>query len=206
MELVNVSKSYKDLSVLKNFNADFEEGKVSVILGESGSGKTTILNIIAGLTSFDGEIKGKPDKISYVFQNDRLIPNLTVYENLKLIFPLENVNDALKRIDLFEFKDYYPKDLSAGMARKLSVLRAFLYKSDILLMDEPFRNLDIALKYRLMDYFKEFNADNKRTVVLVTHDIKEAVYLGDRIFLLSNGKVVFKEENVSEKTEKILLD
>ena len=98
----------------------------------------------------------------------------------------------------------YPKSLSAGMARRVAILRAFLYPSKTLLMDEPFINLDIALKYSLINTVKDMQKESPKTVVLVTHDIMEAVTLADRVIVIDNGKIIHDEKTVNEKTEKTL--
>lgn len=208
IELKNVVKKYGDKTVYDNFSFAFEDGKITALLGESGAGKTTLLNIIAGLTDYDGEVK-KEGGVSFVFQTDRLIKNLTVFENLKLILRDINdkvIDDALLSVGLLSAKNLYPKELSAGMARRVAILRAFLYPSEILLMDEPFINLDVSLKFSLMETVKKMQKKTPKTVVFVTHDIKEAVSLADRVAVVMNGKIVFDEKDVKEKTEKAIFD
>ena len=208
IELKNVVKKYGDKTVYDNFSFAFEDGKITALLGESGAGKTTLLNIIAGLTDYDGEVK-KEGGVSFVFQTDRLIKNLTVFENLKLILrDMEDkaIDDALLSVGLLSAKNLYPKELSAGMARRVAILRAFLYPSEILLMDEPFINLDVSLKFSLMETVKKMQKKTPKTVVFVTHDIKEAVSLADRVAVVMNGKIVFDEKDVKEKTEKVIFD
>lgn len=208
IELKNIIKKYGDKTVYDNFSFAFEDGKITALLGESGAGKTTLLNIIAGLTDYDGEVK-KEGGVSFVFQTDRLIKNLTVFENLKLILRDINdkvIDDALFSVGLLSAKNLYPKELSAGMARRVAILRAFLYPSEILLMDEPFINLDVSLKFSLMETVKKMQKKTPKTVVFVTHDIKEAVSLADRVAVVMNGKIVFDEKDVKEKTEKVIFD
>lgn len=208
IELKNIIKKYGDKTVYDNFSFAFEDGKITALLGESGAGKTTLLNIIAGLTDYDGEVK-KEGGVSFVFQTDRLIKNLTVFENLKLILRDINdkvIDDALSSVGLLSAKNLYPKELSAGMARRVAILRAFLYPSEILLMDEPFINLDVSLKFSLMETVKKMQLKSPKTVVFVTHDIKEAVSLADRVAVVMNGKIVFDEKDVKEKTEKAIFD
>lgn len=208
IELKNIIKKYGDKTVYDNFSFAFEDGKITALLGESGAGKTTLLNIIAELTDYDGEVK-KEGGVSFVFQTDRLIKNLTVFENLKLILrDMEDkaIDDALLSVGLLSAKNLYPKELSAGMARRVAILRAFLYPSEILLMDEPFINLDVSLKFSLMETVKKMQKKTPKTVVFVTHDIKEAVSLADRVAVVMNGKIVFDEKDVKEKTEKAIFD
>ena len=190
LEIKNLTKKYGDLSVYNNFNLSVEEGKIIGVLGESGSGKTTLLNCIAGLTEFEGDI---PElKCSYVFQTPRLVPNLTVKENLKLICKDDNkVNDMLKRVHLEDKAESYPIKLSGGQAQRVSLARAFLFDSDIILMDEPLSSLDLRLKKEITDLFLSMWRDDKRTAIYVTHDIDEAVTIAHRIIILRGGEISF---------------
>jgi NitT/TauT family transport system ATP-binding protein len=189
-----MNKAYSAITVFADFNLQIEENKITCILGPSGIGKTTLLNIICGLTSPDkGDISDFKEKtFSYIFQEPRLLKWKTVYENiyfvLKDIFPREKskiISDKLIDIvGLKSFKDYYPDKISGGMAQRVSIARAFAYPSEILLMDEPFKSLDIKLKKKLINSFYYLWELDKRTVIFVTHDIDEAAYLGDEIFIL----------------------
>ena len=190
LEIKNLSKKYGDLSVYDNFNLSIEEGKILAVLGESGSGKTTLLNCIAGLTAFEGSIPKL--KCSYVFQEPRLVPNLTVKENLKLICKDENkINGMLKRLHLEDKADSYPIKLSGGQAQRVSLARAFLYDSEIILLDEPLSSLDLRLKKEITDLFLSIWRDDKRTAIFVTHDIDEAVTVAHRIIILRGGEISY---------------
>jgi len=207
MEMIaikNLTKKYGDKVVYENFNLDIKENKITVILGESGSGKTTLLRAMANLTDYLGEITGIPDKKSMVFQTDRLIPNLTVKENLTLINPDMDVEDALKRVGLDGTKDLYPKSLSGGMARRVAIVRALNFDAPVLFMDEPFINLDIAHKFNIIDKIKADQKVKPKTVIVVTHDVKEAVTMADRVVVIRAGKVVFDENFINKNTEDIL--
>lgn len=188
IEIENLSKKYGDLTVYENFKLSIEEGKILTILGESGSGKTTLLNCIAGLTEYEGSIPKL--KCSYVFQAPRLVPNLTVKENLKLICKDENkIYDMLKKVHLEDKAESYPVKLSGGQAQRVSLARAFLFDSDIILMDEPLSSLDLRLKREITDLFLSIWQEDKRCAVYVTHDIDEAVCISHRIIILRGGKV-----------------
>ncbi len=207
MLIKNLQKKYGDKTVYENFDLDIQDGGVTVILGESGSGKTTLLNVLAGLTEFSGEIIGKPERASMVFARDCLIPNLTVRDNLKLFCPDIDVEDALSSVGLRDCADDYPASLSAGMARRIAILRALSFDAPLLLLDEPFVNLDLSLKYKLADTVKALNAKTKNTVVMVTHDIKEAVYMADRLIVIRGGKIIYDEKNAdASTTENKLFD
>ncbi len=187
---INLSKKYGALTVYDGFNLSVEEGKILGVLGESGSGKTTLLNCIAGLTPYKGKIRKL--KCSYVFQSPRLVPNLTVRENLLLICKNENaVNDMLERVCLSDKADCYPIGLSGGQAQRVSLARAFLFDSEIILMDEPLSSLDLRLKKQITDLFLSIWQSDRRTAVFVTHDIDEALSLSHRIIVLRKGEIKY---------------
>lgn len=195
MYVRHISKSYPGLQVLKDVSIDFAPGKVTCILGESGAGKTTLLNILAGLTDCEGEV-GR-EECSYIFQRPRLVPNLTVSGNLRLVCgEEERITAMLERVGLADRALSYPTSLSGGQAQRVSIARAFLYKSSAILMDEPFSSLDLRLRADMMKAFGEIRALDGRTAVFVTHDIDEALYLSDRVVVLSHGGIVFDSPNV----------
>ena len=221
-QVKNISKYYGDLKVLEDISITFPKNKTTCILGPSGCGKTTLLNIISGITEMDsGQIIGFKDDISFVFQEDRLIEWKNINDNLE--FVLKNRMDRkrirvtiekyLKMVNLEEYKYYYPRELSGGMRQKISILRAFAYPSQILIMDEPFKSLDINSKQLLIDFFKELKNIESRTCIIVTHDIEEALTLGDKIIILTEkptkvGKVMElseRKENMAE-LKKIIED
>ncbi|MGN9163799.1 ABC transporter ATP-binding protein [Tissierellaceae bacterium HCP3S3_D8] len=221
-QVKNISKYYGDLKVLEDISITFPKNKTTCILGPSGCGKTTLLNIISGIAEMDsGQIIGFKDDISFVFQEDRLIEWKNINDNLE--FVLKNKMDRkqirvtiekyLKMVNLEEYKYYYPRELSGGMRQKISILRAFAYPSQILIMDEPFKSLDINSKQLLIDFFKELKNIESRTCIIVTHDIEEALTLGDKIIILTEkptkvGKVIElseRKENMAE-LKKIIED
>jgi NitT/TauT family transport system ATP-binding protein len=191
----NLCKSFDNLKVLDNLNIEFKEGEVTCILGPSGCGKTTLLNILSGTLNFDsGEIVGfKHENISYVFQEDRLIDWKTVKENIEFVLKdILNKTDRnkiitkyLKAVDMEAYQDYYPNKLSGGMRQRVAIIRAFIYPSKLLIMDEPFKSLDMETKQHVMECFLNLIKVENRTCILVTHDIEEAKYLGDKIIMLS---------------------
>ncbi|NLY45898.1 MAG: ABC transporter ATP-binding protein [Tissierella sp.] len=192
----NINKSYGDLKILEDINIEFDEYKTTCILGESGAGKTTLLNILAGITEKDsGEVVGFQDKdFSFVFQEDRLIKWKNVRDNIRFILSdkidkekIDNtIDEYLKLVKLEDYKHYYPRELSEGMRQRISILRAFIYPSNILIMDEPFKSLDINNKQNVIELFKKFSDIQNKTCILVTHDIDEALSLGDKIVIFSN--------------------
>lgn len=199
IEIKNLTKAYGDKVIFKDFNLKIEDKKTLAILGGSGIGKTTLLKVMANLTDYHGEVTGI-DKVSFVFAEDRLLAHKTVKENLLFVAPnATNIDELLSVSGLYEYKDAYPKTLSTGMARRVAILRAFVYQSDVLFMDEPFRSLDVSLKYKLMEFFKTLIVKDKKTTVFVTHDPDEAVTLADRIIIISDGGNIVYDEEVLDK-------
>ena len=200
IEIKNFTKKYAGLSVYEDFNLNINEGEITCILGESGSGKTTLLNAIAGLIKYEGQI---PElKCSYIFQTPRLVPNLTVYGNLKLICNDESkINEMLERVKLSDKAKSYPIKLSGGQMQRVSIARAFLYDSNVILMDEPFTSLDLKLKREMAELFIELRSEYISTAIFVTHDADEALRIADRIIVLRHGKTVLDEKNA--KTENM---
>jgi NitT/TauT family transport system ATP-binding protein len=195
MEIKGLYKSYNSLIVFQDLDMRFQENSITCILGPSGCGKTTLLNIISGLTGdYSGRVLGFEDKsFSYIFEEPRLLEWKSVYENmdfaLSSAYAKEERKDKiwhyLEMVGLLEFRDYYPRRLSGGMAQRVSAARAFAYPSDILLMDEPFKKLDFRTRVNLIESFLKIWELDRRTVVFVTHSIDEAVLLGNRVYVLS---------------------
>lgn len=192
--LDKVSKSYPSGPVYKDFSLSIEEGKITCLLGASGCGKTTLLNMLAGLLPYQGRIAGVPGRVSYIFQEERLLPNLTVRGNVALVLGRRadagRVSDILKKVELSGKEDAFPAELSGGQAQRVSIARAFAYPSGLILMDEPFASLDTALKIRLIGVFCRLWEEEKRTAVFVTHDAEEAYMLSHRALVLKEGKIV----------------
>ena len=187
-----LSKSYGEKKVFENFALEVAQGEILCVLGASGAGKTTLLNALAGLVSFEGEVTPAPKKVGYIFQEPRLIPSLTVEQNLLYVGGrVENIDEILRKTELLEHKNKRPRFLSGGEKQRVAFARAFVCESDLLLLDEPFSSLDTALKIRMMETFARLWEEKKQAAVLVTHDLEEAWALGHRIILLKEGKIVF---------------
>ena len=205
-KLIGITKKWGNRSIFNDFSYEFKPQKTTVILGKSGVGKTTLLSIIAGTTDYEGKTEGF-GKIGYVFQTPRLIPFMTVKENLQ--YALSSVYDKKtcdeKAEAFFRFADIIPlknklaKNLSGGEMQRVSLIRAFLYSSETILSDEPFSSLDIGLKMKIIDLYRDLSQKNPKTSILVTHDIDEALYLADEILFISeNGHKTFYVETKKE--------
>lgn len=194
IELKNICKSYGDTVVYRDFGLTIEEGKILCVLGESGCGKTTLLNVVAGLTPYSGQVPKL--KCSYIFQTPRLIPNLTVKKNLRLVCSDEKkIDGMLDRLEISDKADSFPNALSGGQQQRVAIARAFLFPSHVILMDEPFASLDLKMKIKAMRLFSQINAEERRTAVFVTHDVDEAVMLAERIVILRCGAIVADMQN-----------
>ena len=221
LEVINISKRYQDLLLFEDFSAGFEEGKITCILGPSGCGKTTLLNMIGGIVKPDkGSLNGFDDKrISYIFQDPRLLPWKTVQGNIGFVLGNEIpaverqkiVDHFIQLVGLKGFENFFPAKLSGGMRQRVSIARAFAYPSEIILMDEPLKGLDIKLKLNLIRTFTRIWENDKRTVIFVTHDVDEALLLGDEIIvfspapvrILTHQGVDLTQENRSLESEKL---
>jgi nitrate/nitrite transport system ATP-binding protein len=206
LELTNVSKGFGGAPVLSNVNLQIERGEFVAIVGYSGSGKTTLISLIAGLTRPDaGTVKLNdleitspgPDR-GIVFQNYSLLPWLTVTENIAIavdqVFPNHSpekhrqlVATAIATVNLTPARDKFPRELSGGMRQRVSVARALAMDPQILLLDEPLSALDALTRATLQDEFERIWEKDKKTVVLITNDVDEALLLADRIIPLTIG-------------------
>lgn len=193
----NISFSYTDSQIFKNFNLEISTGEVTTILGPSGCGKTTLLSMISGIIKPDnGEvIYPKNQKLSSIFQEHRLLPWMNVLDNV--LFTMDNGNDDnikrsfhyLKKMGLKDHLNKYPNQLSGGMAQRVSIARAFSYPSNTILMDEPFKGLDLQLKLNIINLFNSIWSEDSRTGVFVTHDIIESLLIGDKIIIFTEAPV-----------------
>ena len=197
MRIENININYGNDIVYENFSIELKDNKIHCIIGSSGCGKTTLLNYIAN------ELLQKGIKISYIFQNDNLIPWKNVYSNLKLIAKNNikedqveiEIDKILEEVGLKEFKYYYPNELSGGMKQRVNIARALLGTFDVILMDEPFKSLDIKCKSNIISIIKDLNIKKGITIIMVTHDKEEILNLADNLFLLGNRPVQILESS-----------
>ena len=181
MEIKNITKTFDGKTVLKNLDMEIPEGWITCIMAPSGAGKTTLLRILMGLEDADsGSVKGFSRKrFSAVFQEERLCEQMSAEQNVLLVTPgldVQTIGKELERLGLGADGRQPVSELSGGMRRRVSILRALLAPYDILFLDEPFQGLDQELKMQVMAYVREKTAG--KTVVVVTHDRQEALALG----------------------------
>lgn len=204
LKLDKINKSFtvsgSKVNVLNDIDLDVKKGEFSCIIGPNGSGKTTLIKIISGIEKPSGGEYWKSGKIAYLPQQYSLLPWLTVRENIELPGKINNrltrsiqkdVAKYLRKYNLTKFSDFYPSEISGGMKQKAALIRAVAYKPDIIILDEPFSALDAITRVETQKMLSDLWLEYKPTILCVTHDIDEAIFLSDRIFVLSKrpGKV-----------------
>lgn len=205
---VQVSRKYfetTDILALQDVSFEVTTSDIVAIIGPSGAGKSTLLNIIGGLDhEFDGELRfddrsreQSAPRIGFVFQSPRLMPWLSVFDNIRLVLAdngqdLPKARHVLERVGLVEFEGAFPRQLSGGMQRRIALARAFAIEPEILLLDEPFMSLDLPTATELREWLLSLWERHRPTVLFITHDLREALVLANRILFLSGrpGKVV----------------
>ena len=207
LEIKNLSYSFGDNHILKDINIYVKENEMVAIVGSSGVGKSTLFNLIAGvLKKQSGEIiiNGSDDyigKVAYMLQKDLLFEHKTIINNV--IFPLiiakidkkvalEEGRKILKQFNLEKYADKYPKQLSGGMRQRVALIRTYMFKRNIFLLDEAFSALDAITKKELHKWYLNLKKEFNLTTLLITHDIEEAIFLSDRIYILANkpGEII----------------
>ena len=201
----NVNKSFysekEKTDVLKNINIEVLKGQIVAIVGPSGCGKSTILNLISGLIKQDDGDIFVDGKIGYMFQKDNLFEWRNVYKNITLGPEIKHLNikedeidNILTKYGLIDFKYHYPSQLSGGMKQRVALIRTLILKPDILLLDEPFSSLDYQSKIIVQEDIYKIIKESKKTTILVTHDISEAIAMADVIYILTNRPSTIKEK------------
>lgn len=185
--------------ILKDFSLQLQAHKVLAVIGKSGCGKSTLMRLISGLLKpTEGRIVlGKDMRVGVVFQDPRLLPWKTVFENVALPIRYETlekqkavVDEVLELVGLVHAQDFYPSELSGGMAQRAALARALVQSPDILLMDEPFGALDAITRAQIQMDFESIQQRKKMTVVLITHEVNEAVRLADSVLVMSQTKII----------------
>ena len=186
IKLSDITVSYGDNIIYEHFSFEFGKG-VNVVVGQSGSGKTTLLNVIANLVEYSG--KCETDKVAMVFQTPSLAP-ISVYNNVLAVTDgktsREQIENVLKLSQIIDLKDRRATTLSGGEQQRVALARAFVSDRPVLLLDEPFHSLDYGIRRKLYDTLQTLLNNYDKTVVLVTHDIDEALALADNIYLLAH--------------------
>lgn len=207
----NLTKAFGDLTVLNDINFTVKEGEFLVIVGPTGCGKTTFLNLLSTLYQptqgeilIDGEpADPKKHNISFVFQEPSCLPWRTVKENIAYgmevkKFPKEKIETQLQKVmdlvGLTQCADLYPNQISSSMEQRVAIARAFAVNPDLLLMDEPYGQLDVKLRFYLEDELVRIWQEFKNTVIFITHNVEEAVYIAERVLVLTNKPTTIKEE------------
>ncbi|NLD58240.1 MAG: ABC transporter ATP-binding protein [Clostridiales bacterium] len=210
VEVRNLTKSFGDLLVLDDVSFDVKDGEFLAIVGPTGCGKTTFLNSLTQIYDIDSGsilLNGEPvnlkkHSLAYIMQEYSTMSWLNVRQNVQFGLEIkgfsrkevrEKAERALELVGLTQFRDYYPNQLSASMLQRVAIARAFAVQPDLLLMDEPYGQLDLELRFKLEDELLNLWRKLGTTVIFITHNIEEAVYLSERILVLSNKPTAIKE-------------
>lgn len=211
LSINNIYKSFDDILVVDNVSLNLKENEFVSLLGPSGSGKSTIFNIIAGLITpdkgnviiDDEDFTGKSGRVSYMYQKDLLLPWKKIIDNVALPLVVKGTNkkksremvkDYFKIFGLEGFEYKYPFQLSGGMRQRAALMRTYMFSEDIILLDEPFGGLDAITKRKMQYWLLEVLDSLKASILFITHDIDEALFLSDRIYILSDRPAKVKAE------------
>ncbi len=199
--VTNLRRAYDARIVIDGLNLRIARGEFIALLGESGCGKTTLLRALAGLDPIQGGRIDAPRRPAVVFQEHRLLPWDTLWRNVSLGLPGDDARQraaaALAEVGLGDRLDDWPRNLSGGQAQRVALARALVQEPELLLLDEPFAALDALTRIRMHELVKELAARHQPGVLLVTHDVDEAIALADRILVMRDGRIVFEHRTNS---------
>ncbi|MEN3348655.1 MAG: sulfonate transport system ATP-binding protein [Bradyrhizobium sp.] len=194
--VTNLRRAYGDRVVIENLNLRIARGEFVALLGESGCGKTTLLRALAGLDPVDGGRITAPRRAAVVFQEHRLLPWDSLWRNVSLGLQAPDrrarAAAALAEVGLGDRLDDWPRNLSGGQAQRVALARALVQEPELLLLDEPFAALDALTRIRMHELVRELVATHRPGVLLVTHDVDEAIALADRILVMRAGRIAFE--------------
>ena len=222
LEVKGVSKSFDGEEIIRDITLKLNEGEIVSLLGVSGGGKTTLFNLIAGLTTPDEgniylqgeEVTGKPGNVSYMLQKDLLLPYRTILDNVALPLTIRGMKKSEARekaagyfeeFGLLGAEKKYPSEVSGGMKQRAALLRTYLFSEKVALLDEPFSALDMLTKASVHEWYLDVMEKIRLSTLFITHDIDEAILLSDRIYLLTGKpgtltkEIVIKEPKPRKK-------
>ena len=206
VRLRNFVRRFGANTIIDGLDLDIAPGEFIALLGRSGSGKTTLLRTLAGLDEVGGQDVEVPTSRSVVFQDERLLPWKPVWKNVALGLkgdrPRERSEAALKEVGLGHRLDAWPLTLSGGEAQRVALARALVREPQLLLLDEPFAALDALTRYRMHDLVLSLWRAHRPAVLLVTHDVEEAIALADRVLVLDKGRIVAQERITARRGER----
>jgi sulfonate transport system ATP-binding protein len=204
--VTHLRRAYGSRIVIDNLNLRIERGEFVVLLGESGCGKTTLLQALAGLDPIDGGRIVAPRRPAVVFQEHRLLPWESLWRNVSLGLQdaRQRAAAALAEVGLGDRLDDWPRNLSGGQAQRVALARALVQEPELLLLDEPFAALDALTRIRMHTLVRELVAAHRPGVLLVTHDVDEAIVLADRILVMREGRIAFEHRTKGDGTTPIL--
>ncbi|MDI4233935.1 ABC transporter ATP-binding protein [Bradyrhizobium sp. Arg237L] len=205
--VTNLRRAYVSRVVIENLNLRIERGEFVALLGESGCGKTTLLRALAGLDPIDDGRIVAPRRPAVVFQEHRLLPWDSLWRNVSLGLqvkdPRQRAAAALAEVGLGDRLDDWPRNLSGGQAQRVALARALVQQPELLLLDEPFAALDALTRIRMHDLVRELVASHRPGVLLVTHDVDEAIALADRILVMREGRIAFEHRTKGDGASRI---
>lgn len=210
LKIEDMAICFENKKILEHVNIEVKQGEFIALIGPSGCGKSTLLNILAGVLQSDegcfyvdnNLVKGISSHFAYMPQNDLLMPWMNILDNVTIYGKIHKEQNKAKQKALAEFETFglkgyeyaYPNELSGGMRQRAAFLRTALCSADIMLLDEPFGALDVITRNEMQDWLLKLRDELQKTTILVTHDIEEAIYLADRILILSGSPANITQE------------